>query len=152
MGRPPLAAKQKQLPVALPAETRALLETAAVAGGHSLAIEIRRRIDRTLDEETFDQQTRELADSIMWMADEVSRQVGSPWHSTKKGRHAVAVAIQQFMQATAPLEGTSEDLFGPDDPPTLGRTIARHFLQFLSQLPRTPDEMLRIIWGRRNAS
>lgn len=113
--------------------------------------EVRRRVDRTLDEDAFDEQTRALGDAIMWIADEVSRQVGHPWHVTVKGRQAVAVAIQHFLEASIPpTESLAvELLFGPDDPPTLGRTIARSFQKFLSQIPRTPGEPLRIIFGRR---
>lgn len=99
--------------------------------------EIRRRLDRTFDLDAFDDRTRDLADCVMWIASEVSRQVGHPWHVTGKGQQAVAAAIQYLLE---PAEGSqiastaSEDLFGPDDPPTLGRSIARHYQRHIAEM------------------
>jgi hypothetical protein len=87
MGRPPLEKKQRQLPVALPADLRDQLEAAAGVAGHSVAEEIRRRIARTIGADAYDEPTRELADDIMRMAAEVELETGAAWHS-HAGSHA----------------------------------------------------------------
>jgi hypothetical protein len=46
-------AQHKQLGVALPPDLRARLEDASAAGGHSLADEIRQRVQRTFEQDDF---------------------------------------------------------------------------------------------------
>jgi hypothetical protein len=118
--------------------------------GFGVSSAIRDRLDRTFDEETFDQQSRQLADSVLWISDELSRQIGAPWHATRKGHQALAAAIEQLLAEPPPVETgvAAEDVFGSDDPPTLGRAIARQFLRFRATMVKDVDGMRRIIWGR----
>jgi hypothetical protein len=92
--------------------------------------EIRRRLTESFEAERHDQQTRDLQYAVAWMAEELARQANGAWHTTRKGREALAAAIQTWLELNMPkASGTVavSDLFGPDDPPTLGRSIARHF-------------------------
>jgi hypothetical protein len=115
-------------------------------GGVSSAI--RERLDRTFVEESFDQQSRELADSVLWISDELSHQIGAPWHTTRKGHQALTAAIEKLL-SEEPLkqqDDAAEDAFGPDDPPTLGRTIARQFLRLRGAI--VMHDLSSITWGR----
>jgi hypothetical protein len=64
--------------------------------------EIRRRITLSLEADTEDPLTKQLADAVMWIADEVSRQAGVPWHSNQNARKALAVGIQTWFEIIAP--------------------------------------------------
>lgn len=146
MGRPPVEKKQRQFPVALPDEVRERLEAAAKASERSLAEEIRRRLNKSFEADTHDEQTRDLAYAVIWMAEELGRQTGRPWHSTRKSRSALAVAIEHWLEISGPQESAAvSDLFGPDDPPTLGRSIARHFQRFAFETRRA----LQLLRGER---
>lgn len=146
MGRPPLEKKQRQLAVALPDDVRQRLEAAAARSGGSLAEEIRRRLVASFDAEAHDADVRDLAEGVMWMAEELKRQAGVSWHSTRKAREALSSAIQTWLEISAPPQSpAAEDLFGPDDPPTLGRSIARHYQRQYSEIMKA----IRILRGER---
>jgi len=127
----------KQLKVALDDNLRDRLEEASAAAGRSLAQEIRRRIEFTthVDPATqqridYDKETTQLAADVMWLAFEVSRQMGVPWNRDHNAHQAVAVAIQTWLDMTRPpLERELSDQFRPD-PQTLGRSIARQYELF----------------------
>lgn len=63
------AAKPKQIGVLLSDDTRKRLETAAAAGGHSIAEEIRQRLERTFEEESLDPKMRKLMNAIKEMVE-----------------------------------------------------------------------------------
>jgi len=68
----------------------------------------------------------------MSIAEEITAQSGADWHETQKGRQAVAAGVRHYLETMAPpvLAGkAADDLFGPDDPETLGRASARHYFQ-----------------------
>ena len=153
MGRPPLDnKKQRQLAVALPPDVRLQLEAAASASGRSLAEEIRRRVNLTLyDDAEYDAPTRELAEDIKWIAAEISRQTGWPWHVLPRGRESLAIALQTWLEITAPKRETSvgaSDLF-VDDPATLGRSIARWRERHKIELAKSENEMRELQKGKR---
>jgi hypothetical protein len=144
MGRPPLEKKQRQLAVALPPNLRSRLEAASAAADHSLAEEIRIRLVRSFDQEVEDKPTRDLAAAVTWLADEVSRQSDLPWYSNPNAQKALAAAIQEQLEITAPpYQGAASDLFGPGDPPTLGRSIARSYQRLKTEMEKTYQEILR---------
>jgi hypothetical protein len=90
-----------------------------------VSFEIRERIRRTLEQEEFEAPSRALANAAMVLADEISRQSGTPWHATRKGRQAIVAAFQQLVEELPePQTNSPEDKF-TDDPATLGRAIAR---------------------------
>lgn len=95
-----------------------------------VSFEIRERIRRTLEQDTFDGRTLSLANLMMRMAEDIRRHTGTPWHATKKGRQAIVAAFQQLVNSLPVGTTALEDTFGPDDPSTLGRAIARTRMQF----------------------
>jgi len=114
----------------------------------SLSDEIRRRISLTLEADKYDENTRALATDVMWLADEVSRQLGFPWWSGPKAHHALGVAIQTWIEMGAPpLSAAESDLFGPDDPATLGRSVARHYRRLRLETKKNLGEVLRLDEG-----
>jgi hypothetical protein len=108
------------------------------ASEKGVSLEIRERINRTLWEEEAAPPTRELAVAVRQMAEEISRQTCTPWHSTMKGRRAIVAAIQHFLDSLPAPTAAAEEMFGPDDPSTLGRVIARMYLQSPPTTPGHP--------------
>ena len=143
MGRPPLEKKQRQLAVALPPNLRNWLEAAANVAGHSIAEEIRRRLALTVERDGMDAETRALLEAVGWMADEIRRQSGADWHDFPKATEALAAAIHTWLEIIKPKESSTaaSDLFSPDDPPTLGRSIARHYQRFKIEREKTDREL-----------
>jgi hypothetical protein len=121
MGRHP------QFSVAVDKETRRLLEEAARRNRVSLADEIRRRIDFTLYVETFDYWTVELASCVLELAKALEGMRGVAWHAHPKAHEAFAEALMTAVlgyQAYAVEDPSHPDPWGPDDPRTVGRTLA----------------------------
>jgi hypothetical protein len=132
MGRKPLPPSQrkKQFNLLMDDATRAILEKFATERGVTVADEIRRRIAASLnDEEWFDATTRWLAHEISVVAEGIKRQTGYSWHQHPKSREALASGISTLLEQAAAELGQrpvgGEDTWGPDDPQTLGRTVAR---------------------------
>jgi hypothetical protein len=112
--------------------------------GRALSDEIRDRLERTFKEDAIDPATRELQHAVAWLADEVSRQSDVAWQSNPNAQAALAAAIQTWLEITAPpWQGAVSDLFGPGDPATLGRSIARHYQRFKAEVEETHPEILR---------
>jgi hypothetical protein len=140
MGRPPLDKKQRQLPVALSEDLRAQLESLSAEAGHSIAEEIRRRIERTIKEDA-DPVTRELWDGLVNIAAKLREDYNAEWHASSKAREAFSAAMVQRLEAYAYLaeerQGADERLFTPSGPPKkIGRVREvedrqRHFYPIL---------------------
>jgi predicted DNA-binding protein len=149
----------KQLKVALDDNLRVRLEEASAAAGRSLAQEIRSRIEFTthFDPTTrrridYDKETKQLAADVMWLAFEVSRQVGVPWNRNHNAYQAVAIAIQTWLEMTRPpFERELSDQFRPD-PPTLGRSIARQYELFKLSAHQGVSRMLLEMRDRLDAA
>jgi hypothetical protein len=102
MGRPPLEKKQQQFTVALPPEVRSRLEAAAKAAGHSVAEEIRRRIDQTISREKIDPATLELLRGIENLAARLREDFGVEWFLDSRIHHAFSVAVAERLAAYKP--------------------------------------------------
>jgi hypothetical protein len=143
MGRKP----KRQMGVALSDELRQKLSTASEAGGRSIAEEIRRRVEQSFEADAVDEATRELVEAVIWIADELNRQIRSSWALRRGGREALAHAIQAWLEITAPPRRSgpvvASDLMGPDDPPTLGRSIARTYQRFKAAIEKSTEELRR---------
>jgi hypothetical protein len=102
----------------------------------SIAEEIRRRLEISFENDARDDQTRGLVSAAIWIARDITAQgAGAYWHATEKGRQAVAAGIRLYIEKILPpLQVGGKDLFGPDDPETLGRASARHYLQHLEEV------------------
>jgi hypothetical protein len=122
---------KKQMGVALSDDLRSKLEAHSAARNVSIAEEIRRRLEMSFERDALDDPTRDIVAAAIWIADDITAQVGPHWHATQKGRQAVAAGIRLYIEKMLPpvKEGAGEDLFGPDDPETLGRASARHYQQ-----------------------
>jgi hypothetical protein len=146
MGRPPLDKKQRQLPVALSSDLRAHLESLSAAAGHSLAEEIRRRIERTIKEDEMDPVTRELWDGLIHIAAKLREDYKAQWYESSKAREAFSTAMVRRLEGYAYLEKKSpsadERLFAPSGPAEdIGRvreTEDRHLHRYPILNPSPP--------------
>jgi predicted DNA-binding protein len=107
-------------------------------GRRRIAVEIKDRLLQSLDEDQFDWPTRGLARDIMTLAEDIKASgVGAyAWHQHVKAHEALAAAVMVWLESIKPPHQRSaapEALFGPDDPQTLGRTIARVRLRLKAQ-------------------
>jgi hypothetical protein len=136
---------KKQMGVALSDDLRAELAAASAAANISIAEEIRRRLETSFEMDAQDEETQNLAFAAIWIANDITAQAGADWHATQKGRQAVAAGIRLYLETMAPpvVAGTAaDDLFGPDDPETLGRASARHH----QQLVKRGQDLLKFKW------
>ena len=101
--------------------------------------EIRGRLLRSFAEDLIDPTTRELANDIIQLAELVRSDVGFNWNSDP-GAHATfrsaVIALIDVHKPEGPpvFSAAVRDLFGAgiakgDDPDTLGRALARHYLR-----------------------
>jgi len=128
----PRGESKKQMGVALSDYLRGKLAVASAAANVSIAEEIRRRLQMSFEIDARDDYTQALVSAAIWIARDITAQgSGAYWHATQKGRQAVAAGIRHFIEMLQPAvrAGAGEDLFGPDDPETLGRASARHYFQ-----------------------
>ena len=139
--------RKKQMGVALPDHLRDKLAAQSELVNTSIAEEIRKRLETSFANDEVDGQTRDLVAAAMSIAEEITAQSGADWHETQKGRQAVAAGVRHYLETMAPpvLTATAaDDLFGPDDPETLGRASARHYRQL-----KPYKEAARLYWGKR---
>jgi hypothetical protein len=102
MGRPPVEAKLRQIPVALSAERRLRLMHLAGARDVSIAQEIRERLDRTFEEDGVEPATRELQDGIRQLADSIRASYAVGWQESSTAHKAFAEAVARRIAAYAP--------------------------------------------------
>src|SRR6516162_5598102 len=90
--------RQKQMGVALPDELRKQLEDASASNGLSIAEEIRRRLERTFEEDAKPED-RALMEDVLNLAYWVRMQTGHHWHEHPRAneimRYAVEAAIKR---------------------------------------------------------
>ena len=119
MGRHP------QLSIAVDSELREELEKLAAASGRSVAEEIRHRLRLSLHyERLFDEQTRFLGYDLMSLARGVRNYSRFDWHAHPKAHEVLTEAVRVWLEIVTPPEVQNAP-WGPDDPKTLGRTLAR---------------------------
>ena len=122
----------------------------------SIAEEIRRRLEISFENDARDSYTQALVSAAIWMAGDIASQgAGAYWYATQKGRQAVAAGIRHYIEMMQPAvqAGRGEDLFGPDDPETLGRASARHYFkmkQYEDERPMSEEEALDRLTRRWN--
>jgi hypothetical protein len=148
MGRGP---SKRQMGVGLPADLRAQLEAASTAAGHSVAEEIRRRVERTFKEDGIDPVTRELRDDIVQLAELVRFDVAGDWHSDPVAHAAFRSAVLALIGERKPkgvqIFGAARELFGAgisqsDDPDTIGRALVRHHRRTRAEREKLSQELL----------
>ena len=145
---------KKQMGVALPDYLRGKLAAASAAANVSIAEEIRRRLEISFENDARDSYTQDLVSAAIWIAGDIASQgAGAYWYATQKGRQAVAAGIRHFIEMLQPEACSGDDLFGPDDPETLGRASARHYFkmkQYEDERPMSDEELDRLVrrWNR----
>jgi hypothetical protein len=118
---------KRQMGVALPADLRQKLEAASEAADHSIAEEIRVRLERSFE---GDQQTRIMADAVALIAAEVEKETGAVWHKHAGSWEMFAEALVTRLDLFKKPSGTTK--FGDrphqsvpeNDPKFLGRWSA----------------------------
>jgi hypothetical protein len=100
--------------------------------------EIKNRLAQSVEEAERNADTRAFVAAVAWIADEIRRDigVGVSWRNNSKAREALIAAVQAWLEANANKRAgpaVASDLFGPDDPATLGRTIARHYIRWTTE-------------------
>jgi hypothetical protein len=112
MGRSP---SKRQMGVGFPADLREKLEAAATAAGHSVAEEIRQRVERTFVDEQIDPETHKLMAAVSNLDVLVRLQTNHrSWHSHPGAHRVFRNAI---VARLARLKPAGEPAFGPDDLP-----------------------------------
>ena len=130
---------KRQMGVALPDDLREQLQLAADAAGHSVAAEIRKRVERTFNEDAIDPVMRELIGGILTTALSIELDLVGSWHAHPAVHRAFAAAVAQRLADYKPagervehttLEGHFAGNLGlssaDDSPETIGRTHERH--------------------------
>src|SRR5215469_13583731 len=99
----PRGESKKQMGVALPDYLRGKLAAASADAKVSIAEEIRRRLERSFENDARDDSTQALVSAAIWIAGDITAQgVGAYWHATQKGRQAVAAGIRHFIEKLQP--------------------------------------------------
>jgi hypothetical protein len=130
---------KQQVPIGLGPEMRARLQTAAAAAGHSIAEEVRARIERSFTEDDLAPALRTLVTDLVAVADLVAIDTGGAWNTDRASHETFKAAVLALIAAYEP-EGPStfgavRDLLGArvlgedDDPASVGRAIARFHLR-----------------------
>jgi hypothetical protein len=93
----------------------------AVDKQRAIEAEIATRLDFTLNLDQFDEPTRDLAYDLMVLARHIKEISGFAWHKHPKATEALIAAMQAWLEAEKPENAAGEF---PDEPRTLGRTLA----------------------------
>jgi hypothetical protein len=129
--------RKRQLGVALDDQVRSLLENLASKSDRSIADEIRNRIERTIDQDLFDPATRKLGLAIMELARGIQENSGCRWYEQPKAHEALAEGVATLLDGLKPpASAPTEDQWGPDDPRTVGRLLARSTLRRTKEIER----------------
>jgi hypothetical protein len=144
----------KQYKVSLPDELYAQLSTVSEKSGQALSETIRERIERSLELDALDEETRDFIDGIALMPAEVERQTGATWHKHRGSWRMFRRMILERLARKEP-EGTSKFGARPhqttenDDPEELGTWAEmqlRHDPGYTtSELRRSQEETYRRI-------
>jgi hypothetical protein len=123
---------KKQMGVALGRDLKARLQDAADASGHSIAEEIRRRLEYSFELEHSSMS--EMAKAALWIAEEVRVEADShTWWKIQSAHDVFAAALRAWLDSVRPEDDGGELTFHGDDVETLGRSIARRYQRHRSE-------------------
>ena len=113
-----------------------------------IGAEIRDRLADSVEAAERNPATRAFVNAAAWIADEIRRDIGASWKTNAKSRAVLIAAIQSWIEINADkidihaskIPGVS-DLFGPDDPATLGRAVARHYTRWTAEAEKSLGEL-----------
>jgi hypothetical protein len=123
--------EKRQIPIAFSGMQRERLEVAAKQNGHSLAEEVRRRLERTFDQDDLDAPTRKLIAAIESLTTLVRLQTNYDWHAHAGAhrvlRHAINARLARLKPEGEPTFNVEElpkaRLVAADDPDTMGKGL-----------------------------
>jgi hypothetical protein len=98
--------------------------------------ELRDRVERTFADEGLDERTRLLRDAVVYLADQLSKEMGAAWHSSPKVHQELVAGITRHLERQRPAaepagqpEPQTSEIFDLDEPPgTIGRLRERDFV------------------------
>jgi hypothetical protein len=133
---------KKQLNVGLSDSLRAQLEVASTEAGHSIAEEVRQRLERSFfGDAAMDQRTRDLAMTVGRFARLLEHDRGSAWHADRTTHAALGELILTWLKDHPPTRRTTSQAFrvkkGSSPPPR----AAASDLGLLSQNGGDPKEI-----------
>jgi hypothetical protein len=103
---------KKQLNVALSDSVRAQLEAASKEAGHSIAEEVRQRLERSFfGDGPVDQKTRDLAAAVSRFARLLEHDRGLPWHADPTTHAALGELISIWLQDHPPTRRMTSQVF-----------------------------------------
>jgi hypothetical protein len=122
--------------------TISALDKASTESGRSVAEEIWERLSWSFEQDVADKPMAELLFAVRELGQLFHSDTGLDWHTTLKGREALALAIKEVLESEAPKQGAAvEDLFGPLDPTTVAHMLARHYRRFIERRNETEREL-----------
>jgi hypothetical protein len=99
----PVKGPKKQFNIALSDDMRAQLDAASREAGHSIAEEVRRRLERSFfGDASMDQRTRDLAIAIGRFARLLEHDRGSAWHADSTAHAALGELIAMWLRDHPP--------------------------------------------------
>jgi hypothetical protein len=107
--------------------------------------EIRERLAQSFDADLFDFHTATLGNAVKWMATRIQQDTGIAWHADPKACEAISVAVQTYLAAilqSPPAEKSAAGKEFLEDPPTLGRAIARDYIRAFGTMDAGIEEVL----------
>jgi hypothetical protein len=139
----------KQLKVALSDDLRARLDAATARSGRSLADEIRRRVELSLEIDAEGGPTAALAQAVLDLAALVYIDTGQNWYSHAAAHWAFRTALTAWLQRRrpagerkfAPGDLPSTRLVASDDPEAIG--LALEAINF-QQPAMTPEQQRKL--------
>jgi predicted DNA-binding protein len=95
---------RQQYKITLGDDLRARLDKASKRSGRPVSDEIRARLEQSLDDDLFDEQSRELAAAILEAAREVKIETGAAWHSSGSAHRTFRRAMVRILSKWRPAD------------------------------------------------
>jgi len=134
--------QSQQLKFLLSENLRLKLDRASQKSGHSLAEEIRNRLEDSFEFET-DPRTFELIQDLVLLAHEVKVDIGDNWHANERSRAVFAATIadqiQSYRARSEPFKKDTAPDASEAPETTIGRAIARAFRRAIRPTTRSEE-------------
>jgi hypothetical protein len=117
---------RQQYKLTLGDDLRARLDKASKESGRPISDEIRDRLERSLDADLFDEQSRDLAGAILEAAPEVATETGRPWHRDGAAHRTFRRAMLRILSKWRPSDYVDNLLEQVELPPFQSRKHASH--------------------------
>jgi hypothetical protein len=125
---------RQQYKITLGDDLRARLDAASERSGRPVSDEIRERLEQSLDDDAFDDQTRELTAAILEVAREVETETGAAWPCDGAAHRTFRRAMLRILSKWRPADYEENPLATVDLPPFQDRAHASHPLNDADEL------------------